>query len=83
MSIFKTNEIQKVRLYEIATLMKQSGLEERFIASAVEVGLYYEGVFDLFELWANEKGQIERDLILADIQYEITEYKKLNSMDTK
>lgn len=75
MSSFKTTDVQKIKLYEIATLMKQSGLQDKFIANAVEVGLYYEGVFDLFDLWANEKDQKERDQIIADIHDEIAEYK--------
>lgn len=76
MSLFKTTDGQKVRLYEIAALMKQSGLEDKFIANAVEIGLYYEGVFDLFDLWADEKDQAERDQIIADIQDEIAEFKE-------
>ena len=35
MSLFKTTDEQKVRLYEIATLMKNNSLDARFIASAV------------------------------------------------
>ena len=50
MSLFKTDPEQKVRLYQIATLMKQEDLPDIFISKAVEVGLYYEGVYDLFEL---------------------------------
>ncbi len=76
MSLFKTTDVQKVRLYEIATLMKQSGLEDKFIANAVEIGIYYEGVFDLFDLWADEEDQGDRDQIVSDIQDEIAEYKE-------
>jgi DNA-binding phage protein len=76
MSLFQTNDVQKVRLYEIATMMKQSGLEDKFIANAVEIGLYYEGVYDLFELWAEEEDQNEKDQIISDIHEEISEYKE-------
>ena len=49
-----TNAAQKVKLYEIAAQIKQHGIPDVFIADAVEIGLYYEGI-DLFELWAAEK----------------------------
>jgi DNA-binding phage protein len=74
MSLFQTNAEQKVKLYEIASLMKQSGLADKFIANAVEVGLYYEGVFDLFELWAEEEDKAEKEQLLADLQDEVDEY---------
>ena len=76
MSLFITSDVQKVRLYEIATLMKQHGLKDKFIASAVEIGLYYEGVFDLFSLWATEEDESERERIISDIQDEVVEYKE-------
>ena len=76
MSLFKTTDVQKIRLYEVATMMKHSGLEDKFIANAVEIGLYYEGVFDLFDLWADEEDQTEKDQVIADIQDEIAEYKE-------
>jgi len=76
MSLFQTNDIQKVRLYEIATMMKKSGLEDKFIANAVEIGLYYEGVFDLFNLWVEEESKDDKNQLVADIQDEINEYKE-------
>lgn len=76
MGIFKTTEKQKVKLYEIATQMKKSGLPDKFIANAVELGLQYEGVFDLFELFASEENSDERDQIISDIQDGIAEYKE-------
>lgn len=76
MSLFETSPKQKIKLYEIATSMKASGVDDSFIANGVEIGLVYEGVFDLFELWAEEKDQNERNIILADIQDEIDEYKE-------
>lgn len=76
MSLFEVSPEQKIKLYEIATSMKASGLDALFIASGVEIGLIYEGVFDLFELWAKEKDPEERDTILADIQDEIDEFKE-------
>ncbi len=76
MSLFKTTDVQKIRLYEVATMMKQDGLEDKFIANAVEIGLYYEGVFDLFDLWADEEEQAEKNQVIADIEDEIAEYKE-------
>ncbi|HAZ12947.1 MAG: hypothetical protein A2X86_09165 [Bdellovibrionales bacterium GWA2_49_15] len=76
MSQYQTNDKQKVQIYGIASLMKQNGLSDKFIANAVEIGLYYEGAYDLFELWAQETEQKERDQIIADLQEEIDEYKE-------
>lgn len=76
MSLFKTSSEQQVRLYEIASLMKKSGLSNDFIADAVKIGACYEGVFDLFELWAEESDQGEKDNIICDIQNEIEEYEE-------
>jgi hypothetical protein len=76
MSLFQTTPEQKMKLYEIATLMKKTGLPDEFIANSVEIGLYYEGVYDLFELWAEEEDQEERDQIISDLQEEIYEYKE-------
>jgi len=76
MNQYQTSAKQKVRLYEIASLMKKEGLPDSFIANAVEIGLYYEGIFDLFELWVSEKSQKERYQIIADLQEEIDEYKE-------
>ena len=76
MGLFQTSAEQKVNLYQIASLMKQEGLSDIFISSAVEIGLYYEGIYDLFELWANENDTKERNNIIADIQEDIDEYEE-------
>ena len=52
---FKTTASQRVHLYQIASEMKISGLSDQFIADAVQLGEYYEGVYDLFELWQVKK----------------------------
>ena len=70
--------MKKVQLYEIATLMKKEGLSDVFISNAVEIGLYYEGVYDLFELWCNEKDAQEKSNIIVDIQNEIDESTMLS-----
>lgn len=76
MSLFKTTDEQKVQLYKIATLMEQAGLSNKFIANAVEIGAYYEGVYGLFDLWGSEEDQEFKDQIIANIQNEIDEYKE-------
>ena len=76
MSLFKTTDEQKVRLYEIATSMKQYGLDTRFIAGAVKLAEIYEGAFDLFCLWVDEDDEEEEDKIVADLQEEIEEFKE-------
>ena len=48
MSLYKTTDEQKVKLYEIATKMKKEGLEARFIANAVQFAEIYEGAYDFF-----------------------------------
>lgn len=76
MSLFKTTDEQKVRLYEIATLMENDGLDSRFIANAVKLAEIYEGTFDLFCLWVDEEDQEEKNNIISDIQVEIEEYRE-------
>lgn len=76
MSLYQTTDEQKVRLYKVATMMEQAGLSDKFIANAVEIGCYYEGVFELFELWAEEEDEEERAQIISDIQVEINEHQE-------
>lgn len=74
MSTFVTSDQQKVRVYQIASQMKNEGLSDSFIAGAVKLAEYYEGAYDLFELWASEEDQKEKDHIVSDLQDEIDEY---------
>ena len=83
MSLFQTSDAQKVTLYKVASEMKASGLPDKFIADAVEVGAYYEGVFDLFELWASEEDPEFKEQIVANIQAEIDEYSEQPKKPTK
>jgi hypothetical protein len=55
MSTFRTTDEQKVKIYTIAYSMKKFGLPDSFIADAVKLAEYYEGAFDLFELWASNR----------------------------
>jgi hypothetical protein len=48
-----------VGVYEIAVSMIKSGLSPSFVANAVELALYYEGVYDLMVMWYEEEGTIE------------------------
>lgn len=74
MSTYRTSDEQKVRVYQIAADMKNAGLSSSFIAGAVKLAEYYEGAYDLFELWASEEDQEEKDQIVSDLQDEIDEY---------
>ena len=74
MSTYRTTDEQKVRVYQIASDMKKVGLSSSFIAGAVKLAEYYEGAYDLFELWALEEDQEEKDQIISDLQDEIDEY---------
>ena len=69
---FKTTATQQVRLYQIASAMKNADLSDQFIAEAVQIGEYYEGMFDLFVLW-EEADEADRAEIVADMQEEIDE----------
>ncbi len=74
MRTHRTTDKQKVRIYEIATEMNKSGLSSSFIAVVVKLAEYYEGAYDLVELWANEEDTVEKDHIISDLQDEIDEY---------
>ena len=74
MSTFVTSDQQRVRVYQIASQMKNEGLSDSFIAGAVKLAEYYEGAYDLFELWASEEDKKEKDHIVSDLQDEIDEY---------
>ena len=76
MKDFITTDKQRVKVYIIAANMKQSGLSDEFISSAVKLAEYYEGVFDLFELWAEEEDVQEKGNIISDLQGEINEFKE-------
>lgn len=77
MSTYRTTDEQKVRVYEIATSMKRHGLPDSFIAQSVKLAEYYEGAFDLFELWDGEEDENEKNQIVADLQDEIDEFKEM------
>ena len=59
---------QQVKLFEVAGRMQQAGLSDEFIAKATRLGLEYEGIADLIELWDRESDQSERDELISDIQ---------------
>ena len=72
---FQTTPTQIVQLYQIASEMKQTGLSDQFIVDAVQLGAYYEGMYDLFILWL-ESDTLERNEIVSDMQEEIDEYQE-------
>ncbi|MCK5072899.1 MAG: helix-turn-helix transcriptional regulator [Bacteriovoracaceae bacterium] len=83
MSIYKTSDSQKIRVYAIATEMSNAGLSASFVAGAVELALIYEGVYDLMELWSEEDDANEFEQIIADIQEEIEEYAEMPKKPVK
>mgnify|MGYP006428336555 CR=1 FL=1 len=83
MSLFKTTPEQKINLYKIAAQMESEGLPSRFIVDAVEVASYYEGVYGLFELWAEEDDSESREEIISNIQEQIDDYHEQPKKPTK
>lgn len=83
MRSYITSDEQKVRIYQIASLMKDEGLSDNFIASAVKLAEYYEGAYDLFELWVEEEDKSYKDQIISDIQDEIVEHAEQPSSPVK
>ena len=75
MSPYQTNTQQKIRLFQISALMSHEGLSNNFISNAVEIGLEHEGMYELFELWFNERDPEERQNIIDGIQSEIDDYR--------
>lgn len=80
---FTTTPAQKVRVYQIASMMKQEGLEDEFIANLVEMASEYEGAYNLMEMWASEESLAEKDEIIADLQDEIEDLQIAPKKPTK
>ena len=62
------NPHHSVELFKIATQMKEAGLSDHFISSAIRCALVFEGVADLVQIWSQENDLVERNEIIADIQ---------------
>ncbi len=71
MSVFITTDEQKLKVYEVATMMKKIGLSAHFISACVEQALEFEGTHDLMLLWSEAESEVERNEIVADLQDEI------------
>lgn len=80
---YTTTPAQKVRVYQIAALMKQAGLSDTFIAGVVDMAAEYEGTYDLMELWASEENSQEREDILSDLQEEVDAFLERPKKPTK
>lgn len=74
--LYKTSKEQRIRLYEIADSMRQHGLDAGFVENGVELAEIYEGAFDLFCLWADETDENEKNYIVCDLETEIAEFQK-------
>lgn len=61
-------------LIEFATLemigddMVNSGISAKFVTEASKVALEFDGVFDLMQLWYEERDNEEREKILVDLK---------------
>ncbi len=80
---FTTTPAQKVRVYQIASIMKSAGLEDEFISNLVEMASEYEGAYQLMEMWASEENQSEKDEIISDLQEEIEDLQSAPKKPTK
>jgi hypothetical protein len=83
MSLFKTTPEQQIKVYEIATAMKNAGLAAAFITDCVKHALEYEGTHDLMILWAETPSLEEKNEIVADLQDEIDMYLERPKRPTK
>jgi DNA-binding phage protein len=72
----------KVDIIEIAHQMNLAGLPKIFIASAVDTAFEFEGVYDLFKLWAEESDAQEKEEIIADIQEMIDDCSQKDLVET-
>ena len=74
----KTTVDQKLEVYEVASLMKASGLPADFITAAVQYAEEYEGGYDLLMLWRDagddKDAAEEREQIVADLQALLDEW---------
>lgn len=76
MSLFTTTIKQRVKITKIAIDMYISGLPKNFVLDAVKLGYYYEGIYDLFELWSTEEDPFYQDQIIIALEDEILENKE-------
>lgn len=73
---FPTTSDQKLKLATFVVEMMNAGLDHGFIADASELARVDQGVYDLFEMWAEAKASPEeRDQIVADIQDLLDDHK--------
>jgi DNA-binding phage protein len=80
---FTTTPAQKVRVAQIASMMKAHGLYDEFIANLIDFASEYEGAYNLMEMWASEESQEDKDAIIADLQDEIEDWLSAPKKPTK
>ncbi len=69
MILFATTPEQKLKLAGFVHEMTKTDLDRKFLAAAYDLALKDQGVYDLFELWAEADNDLEqRDEIISDIQ---------------
>lgn len=80
---FTTTPAQKVRVAQIASMMKAQGLHDEFIASLIDFASEYEAAYNLMEMWASEESLEDKDAIIADLQDEIEDFQSAPKKPTK
>lgn len=71
---FTTTAAQKVRVAQIACLMKDAELHDEFLANLIDFASEFEGAYNLMELWVAEQNQEDKEAIIADLQEEIEDW---------
>ena len=73
--ILSTDKSNFGKIHEISGEMLKEGLSASFVERAMRLAMDFEGGYDLFLLWHNEKDGIAKNEILVDIENEIEELK--------
>jgi hypothetical protein len=78
MLIFQTTLEEKLRIPNIIIQMNKAGIDKELVNEASTLAFQDQGVFDLMELWLEERSEAERAELIKDIQFSIKEYKDYN-----
>ena len=74
--MYETTEEQKVRVFEIAAVMAQTGISPSFIMKAIDFACQYEGVYELMVIWLTETDSVQKDYTITSIQEIIDDQTK-------
>lgn len=79
MNPFRTSDEQRVSVARFASEMARAGLDNHFIAAAMDLAWHEQGAYELMELWSEASARKERDEIVADLQEAIDEWSEAPS----